>query len=253
MRNKTYILAVVFLITINSALAGDLSACKAQNANSYVPCKKLADSGSPDGMFGLGMLFLEGNGVKRNYDESFKLMHKAAMLGHAPAQLQVGQAYVNGQGVRQDFEEGYAWFLVAKENGNEMAQQGIDFMNQKGLISRGRINAVTQKANNLYAKTKNKQGFQFDQTEGSQQVNGLQEYCNMVMPTVDSVILLKKYGKPRSDAHQLMIGMTDQRAIKMMEGVINWVWSSKIPFSKMHNDFLSKCIKQSSEVSFIFQ
>ena len=69
MRTKTYILGAVLLITLHSALADDLSACKAQNANSYVPCKRLADNGNPDGLFGLGMLFLEGNGVKRNYDE----------------------------------------------------------------------------------------------------------------------------------------------------------------------------------------
>ena len=193
MRNKAYIFAIALMAVCQPALAGDLAACSAQNSKSYIPCKKLADSGNPDGMFGLGMLLLEGIGVKRNYNTSFKLMYKAAMLGYAPAQLQVGQAYVNGQGVKQDLEAGYAWFLVAKENGNEIAQQGIDFMNQKGLISKRRMNAVTRKANDLYAKTKNKSGFRYDQSESSQPVSGLQEYCNMVMPSIDSVILLRKY------------------------------------------------------------
>jgi len=253
MRNKAYILAMALMAIYQPAFAGDLVACRAQNSKSYIPCKKLADSGNPDGMFGLGLLLLEGIGVERNYNTSFKLMYKAAMLGHAPAQLQVGQAYLNGQGVKQDLETAYAWFLVAKENGNEIAQQGIDFMNRKGLISKSRMNIVTRKANDLYAKTRNKSGFRYDQSESSQPISGLQEYCDMVMPTVDAVILLKKHGKLRSDAQQLMIGMTDQRAIKMVEGVIDWVWSSKTRISNMHNDFRDKCLERSSEISFIFQ
>jgi hypothetical protein len=60
-------------------------------------------------------------------------------------------------------------------------------------------------------------------------------------------------GNPRSDAHQLMIGMTDKRAIEMMEGLINWVWSSNVPVGNMHEDFKSKCLIRSDEVGFMFQ
>ena len=73
------------------------------------------------------------------------------------------------------------------------------------------------------------------------------------MPTIDSIINLKRYGKPKSNAQQLMIGMTNKSAIKMMNGAITWVWSNKISINKMSEYFKSKCLSQSDEVNFIFQ
>ncbi|EAZ97559.1 tetratricopeptide repeat protein [Marinobacter sp. ELB17] len=232
--------------------ASDLQRCKAQNLDSFKACERLASGNNPDGQFGLGLLFLEGNGVKEDYQKSFELMHKASMQGHAAAQFQVGQAHVNGQGVKQNFEEAYAWFLVSKENGNSIASRGIDFMESKNLIKKSKMNAITQRANDIYASTSNKKGFQYDDTESSQNVSSLAEYCDMVMPTVDSVITYKKYGKPQSEARQLMIGMTDKEAIKMMNGVINWVWSTNVPVSEMSRYFKNKCLGQSKEISFMF-
>ena len=252
MNKKSYILTVILICFSQVVIASDLSLCKALNHQSYKPCENLATAGNPDGQFGLGMLLLEGTGVRQDYSKSFDLMYKAAIQGHAEAQLQVGQAYVNGQGVKKDFEEAYAWFLVSKENGNTIADQGIRFMDEKLLIKKHRMSAVTQRANDIYAKTTNKKGFQYAPTESIQPVSGLAEYCDIVMPTVGSVINYKKYGKARSEAQQLMMGMTDQRAIKMMNGVIDWVWGSNIPVEKMNDYFKGKCLTQSPEISFIF-
>ncbi|OZG71773.1 hypothetical protein BTA51_19245 [Hahella sp. CCB-MM4] len=246
---------VLALLVISVALpvqASDLQRCKVQNQYSFSACERLALSGNPEGQFGLGMLLLEGTGVKKDYRRSFELMYQASMQGHAAAQFQVGQAYVNGQGVERNFEEAYAWFLVSKENGNPIASRGIQFMESKNLIEKSRMDSITQRANDIYASTLNKKGFEYDDTESSQNVSGIAEYCDMVMPTVDSVITYKKYGKPQSEARQLMIGMTDQRAIKMMNGVINWVWSTDVSVSEMSRYFKKKCLRQSKEVSFIF-
>lgn len=247
-------LIFAFLILVPfTARADDLEVCKAQTPESYNSCKRLADAGDADGLFGLGLLYLQGIGVEKDYVKSFQLMYRAANLGNPYAQLQVGQAYVNGQGVRQDFEEGYAWFLVAKENGNDLAQEGIAFLNQRQMVKDSRLDEITRRANYLYAQTKVKHGFTFDPTESRIPVSGIEEFCEMVMPTVDDVILLKRLGNPRSDAHQLMIGMTDERAIEMMEGLVNWVWSSKVPADDLHEDFKRKCLIRSNEVGFMFQ
>lgn len=241
--------AVFFVLPVQ---ASDLQKCKAQNYDSFEACQRLASAGNPDGQFGLGMLFLEGNGVKQDYRNSFDLMYKASMQGHAAAQFQVGQAYVNGQGVKRDFEKAYAWFLVARENGNSIASRGIQFMESKDLVKKSRMDSITQRANNIYAATSNKKGFEFDDAESSKNVSGLAEYCDMVMPTVDSIIAHKKYGKSQSEARQLMIGMTDKRAIKMMNGVINWVWNTDVQVGEMSSYFKIKCLEKSQEVSFIF-
>jgi hypothetical protein len=251
--------ALVFLtslgfVAISTASgASDLGACKAQTPASFAPCQRLAQEGNVAGLFGLGMLYLEGNGVAQNYAKSFQLMLKAAQLGNEYAQFQVGQAYVNGQGAIRNYEEAYAWFLVAKANKNELAQQGIDFLTKNNAVKPSRLNAVTQRANDLFASTKNKKGFKFDPKESQKPVSGITEFCDLTMPTVDTVIQMKKYGKPRTDTQQLMVGMTDTRAISMMNGVIDWVWSVGIPPDQMHDSFKEKCLKQSPEVGFMFQ
>jgi|25BtaG_2_1085352.scaffolds.fasta_scaffold00421_8 TPR repeat protein len=252
MKSICGIFVLSLVLVSQSAIANDLVLCKEQGEYSLDPCERLAKSGNADGQFGLGMLLLEGNGIKRDYDQSFALMHKAAMQGHAEAQLQVGQAYVNGQGVEKDYEEAYAWFLVSRENGNKVAQKAIDFMDSNYLVDQNRLNTVTQRANDIYQGTTKRRGFQYDKNKGSEIANGLIEYCDMVMPTVESVINYKKYGKPRSSVQQLMLGMTDQRAIKMMNGLIDWVWSSSIPVEKMSDRFDSMCLSESPEVDFIF-
>jgi hypothetical protein len=232
--------------------ASDLQKCKAQNYGSIKACERLALRGDPDGQFGLGMLLLEGNGVKQDLQKSFELMFKASMQGHAAAQFQVGQAYVNGQGVKRSSEEAYAWFLISRENGNSIASQGIQFMESNKLIKTSKMDAITQRANDIYSKISNKKGFQFDESESTQKVSGIAEYCDMVIPTIGSVITYKKYGKPQSEARQLMIGMTDKRAIKMMNGVINWVWSAEVPVHNMDSYLKKSCLAQSKEVSFLF-
>ena len=253
MKNILCFTAICLSLFSQVAISGDIDLCKAQSTLSFKACERLSESGNSDGQFGLGMLLLEGHGVRQDYVKSFGLIFKAAMQGHAAAQLQVGQAYVNGQGVKKDYEEAYAWFLVSRKNGNSSAEQGINFMDTNRLIGQKRMNSVTQRANDIYAKTTNKKGFQYDEAKSVKPVSGLTEYCDMVMPTVDSVINYKKYGEPRSDAHQLMIGMTDQRAIKMMNGVIEWVWNSKVSVDKMSDYFKRGCLAQSPEVSFIFR
>ena len=251
-KNRISVVILLCVASMPIAHSSDLGTCQLQSSVSIQACKRLSDKGDPDGMFGLGMLLLEGKVVKRNSKKAFKLMYKAAMLGHAPAQFEVGQSYVNGQGVKKNYEEAFAWFLVAKENKSRIAQKGIDFLVQRNLVDKKRFNALTQKAIDLYSKTKNKKGYEYGEPGGSISVRGIKEYCETVMPTVNSIIMLRKNGHPRSDAQQMMVGMTDKRAIKMIKGVISWVWTSKTSFTNMGADFKQKCLNRSNEVRFIF-
>jgi hypothetical protein len=232
--------------------AGDLDLCKELSSRSVAACQKLADRDDPAGLFGLGSLYLEGIGVQKDINKSFQLMYRSAMLGNAYAQYQVGEFYVNGQGVKRDVEEGYAWVLVSRENKNPIAQQGIEFLDKNKAIKPERLKYVTQRANELYAKTLNKRGFAFDPEKSQVPVSSVAEYCDLVMPTVDTIIQIRKWQKPRSTAHQLMVGMTDERAIKMMNGVIEWVWTRPLRPEQMHDDFKAKCLAQSPELAFMF-
>lgn len=251
MKKHLYLIALGISLFSSQAMPNDLDLCKELTKSSYKPCERLASSGNSDAMFGLGMLLLEGTGVEKNYAKSFSWMYKAAMKGQANAQVQVGQAYVNGQGVKKDYEEAYAWLLVAKENGNPVANKGITILDSNNVISQSRLNVVTQRANDLYAKTANKKGFKFNEAKQQEPISVV-EYCDMVMPTTSGVIMLKKYKKPRSEAQQLMIGMTDQNSISMMNGLIDWVWNTDVEVDNMGTYIKNKCLSRSPEVSFLF-
>ena len=256
MRLNIWLFAAIFvsMITFNSQIfASDRQVCKRLTLQSVTACRRLSEQEDSDGLAGLGFLYLDGIGVPQDDKKSFEFMLSAAMLGSEIAQSQVGLALANGQGVKQDYEEAYAWFLIAINNGNEEAQQGIDYLSQNGLVTDNRLTVITQRANELYSKTKKQKGYQFAPAGSEIPVSGVVEYCEMVMSTVDVIIFLKKKGEPRSSAQQLMIGMTDRRAISMMNGVIDWVWSIGIPEEQMHGNFKDKCLKQSQELGFMFQ
>jgi hypothetical protein len=144
---RVLVAALTVLVIQVAAGATDSENCTAQTAASLVACQRLADEGDPDGLFGLGMLYLEGNGVAQDYDKSFQLMLRAAQYGNEYAQFQVGQAYVNGQGTRRNYEEAYAWFLVARQNGNDLAQQGINFLTTNNAVKASRLPLRSEQMN----------------------------------------------------------------------------------------------------------
>ena len=71
----------------------------------------------PQIMFGIGADKL-GNGAKTggpDPDLGFRLVKKAAELGHGEAQGALGMFYLNGNHVEQDFENGISWLRKAAE------------------------------------------------------------------------------------------------------------------------------------------
>ena len=61
---------------------------------------------------------------------------KAAEGGHAGAQYDLAHKYYDGEVVLKNFIEAYAWFLVAKANGNEHADEKISDL-EKRLTAEG--------------------------------------------------------------------------------------------------------------------
>ena len=57
--------------------------------------------------------------------EAVKWFQKAAEQGPAEAQFNLGQMYHKGEGVSQDEVESYAWYLLAKVNGNRESSKVI--------------------------------------------------------------------------------------------------------------------------------
>jgi TPR repeat protein len=76
-----------------------------------------ADQGDAGAQNNLGVLYMEGDGVKQGFKEAAKLFRKAAEQGIPSAQANLGSCYAGGSGVEQSWEEAYFWWSLAFEEG----------------------------------------------------------------------------------------------------------------------------------------
>jgi TPR repeat protein len=66
---------------------------KQDNDTAYKYFKKAADLGNPVGQSGLGLMYLYGKGVDRDYGKALKYFSQAADQGWVDGQLQLGNMY----------------------------------------------------------------------------------------------------------------------------------------------------------------
>jgi len=73
----------------------------------------------------LGVMYANGQGVDRDFEEAAKWFRSAAEKGVAAAQAKLAQLYERGKGVPKDMEFAYAWYAVAEALGNTRAAQAL--------------------------------------------------------------------------------------------------------------------------------
>ena len=86
---------------------------------------KLAEQGSTEAQYNLGICYDNGQGVEQSYEEAVKWYTLAAEQGLAQAQYNLGYYYCNGQGVKQSYEEAAKWYTLAAEQGHVKAQRAL--------------------------------------------------------------------------------------------------------------------------------
>jgi TPR repeat protein len=74
-----------------------------------------------EAQYQLGMMYGDREGVKRDYDESYFWMEKAAEQGHVMAQYRLGSIYANGLGINKSLILAYMWTDIAIEGGYKEA------------------------------------------------------------------------------------------------------------------------------------
>ncbi len=72
---------------------------------------------NPVALFALGSLYQHADGREYDPELALQLFHRAAELGHAPAQLYVGNAYLTGEGAAKNVEQARDWLQAAAEAG----------------------------------------------------------------------------------------------------------------------------------------
>ncbi len=107
-------------------------------------------AGDADAQYNLGMKYLEGKGVPRDYTEAVNLLQSAAMQGDARAQYELGSMYANGKGVEASFIYAHVWWNLAAASGHQGAKSRLDSLEPR--MSTQSITEAMKLARELFAK-----------------------------------------------------------------------------------------------------
>lgn len=92
-----------------------------------------AEQGQTEALVTLGKLYMRGEGVERNYFTAFEHLYRAASAGSAEAQSSLGLMYLEGLGVSQNHVRAMKWFRKSAAQGYAEAQQHVDALLRQGL------------------------------------------------------------------------------------------------------------------------
>lgn len=96
--------------------------------------QKAANLGESSAQFNVGMMYASGTGVKQDLTEAAKWYKKSAEQGKSSAQLNLGMMYISGRGIRQNIDEGKKWLNKAAEQGDVTAKANLSWLTQQGYI-----------------------------------------------------------------------------------------------------------------------
>jgi TPR repeat protein len=132
--------------------------------------KAKAEKGDAESQSGLGIDYLNGQGVAQDSTEAMKWLLKAAENGNAPAQHNIGFMYANGYGIKKDLVEAFKWYQKAAEqhfSGSEF-EVGASYYSGNG-VSQDYIEAVKwleKSAEQGFARAQNNLGACYHNGEG---------------------------------------------------------------------------------------
>jgi len=94
-------------------------------AQAVVWYQKAANKGVSQAQYELGLVYMSGEGVSKNYNEGVSWLKKAAEQGHAQAQYNLSLAYYKGNGVAKSSTQSINWLTKSAEKGYEKAQNEL--------------------------------------------------------------------------------------------------------------------------------
>jgi TPR repeat protein len=87
--------------------------------------EKAAGQNHDSAQYMLGLIYYYGRGIKQNFGQATKWFEKAASQNHNSAQYMLGLIYYDGKGVKKNLTEAESWFRKAAKQGDEDAQYMI--------------------------------------------------------------------------------------------------------------------------------
>ena len=107
-----------------------------------------AQRGAARAQYNIGVLYLNGFGVKKNEKAAFEWFHRAAKQGFARAQHNLGWMYQNGFFVALDIQQAKKWYQRAASKGfmnSESALGEILYMNKEYGEARAMLSRAARK------------------------------------------------------------------------------------------------------------
>ncbi len=92
-----------------------------------------ASNGDPRAQNAMGVRYLLGQGVPKDYDKARSLFEKSAAQGNPYAENQLGYMYAAGKGVTQNFETAFQWYQKSANHGLASAQYNLGLMYENGI------------------------------------------------------------------------------------------------------------------------
>lgn len=140
-KRVSFTMTIVFFLTVSlqqAALAGPLEDGKSayDDRHDYQAALKLlqplATQGNPEAQLYVGVMYENGQGVKKNPAQAVKWYRKAALKGNMFAQRNLGDMYFYGQGVKKNYAEAAKWLRNPAEQGDSDAQDNIGWLYETG-------------------------------------------------------------------------------------------------------------------------
>jgi TPR repeat protein len=94
-----------------------------------------AKAGDADAQCELGLAYINGNGVSKNYSEAVKWLRKSAEQNNAMAQYNLGVCYAQGAGTAKSMVEACKWYRKSAEQNYADAEYnlGISYLSGQGV------------------------------------------------------------------------------------------------------------------------
>ncbi len=134
-RRWTFLLALLF--TGNAAAGALDDGLNAYQAGNYRQAfelwKPLAEAGDADAEYNIGLLYMNGLGVKKNSRYARQLFMAAAEQGQADAQYNLGLMYYQGNTVFRSNKDAFTWWSKAAAQNHAPAQYNLGILYAYGM------------------------------------------------------------------------------------------------------------------------
>ncbi|MFO8025027.1 tetratricopeptide repeat protein [Thiohalophilus sp.] len=128
-----FLLPCLLGLFVSVASAGPLEEGRqAYEASNYEQARKLweplAAKNDPDALFNIGLLYMQGKGVKQDARTAMEWFKQAAQYGSVDAAYNLGMLYADGRGVYPSPKDAIYWWRQAAEVGHAESQYNLGVM-----------------------------------------------------------------------------------------------------------------------------